>query len=333
MKYFLTGASGFIGGRVARQLVDAGHQVVAFVRDPQRAAELSRLGASIAPGDIVDKESLRTPMEGADGVFHIAAWYKIGAKDKSAARSINVQGTRNVLEVMKELQIPKGVYTSSLAVFSDTKDRLVDESYRYDGPHLSEYDRTKWLAHYEVALPMMADGLPLVIVQPGVVYGPGDTSAVGKTLKQYLEGKLPLIPKQTAYCWAHVDDVARGHILAMEKGQPGQSYIIAGPRHTLIEAFELAERVTGVKAPPMRAGPGFLKFMSKLTGILGRFVPLPENYNEETLRVAAGVTYLASNAKAKRELGYEVRPLEEGLTETLQQLRKEISPSDPRTST
>ncbi len=89
---------------------------------------------------------------------------------------IHVQGTRNVLELMRELDIPRGVYTSTLAVFSDTKGRLVDETYRHNGPWLSLYDRTKWLAHYRVAEPMIRQGLPLVIVQPGLVYGPGDTS-------------------------------------------------------------------------------------------------------------------------------------------------------------
>lgn len=324
MKYFITGATGFIGERVVKQLVEVRHEVVALVRNPQKAKPLVDLGVSIAEGDITDKESLRRPMTGVDGVFHLAAWYKIGARDKSVAEKINVEGTRHVLEVMKELGIKKGVYTSTVAVFSDTKGKMVDETYRYDGPHLSEYDRTKWLAHYEVAEPMMKAGLPLVIVQPGVVYGPGDTSAVGETFKQYLQGRLPMLPETTAFCWAHVDDVARGHILAMEKGIPGQSYIIAGPPHRLVEAFEVAEKITGVKAPRLRASPAMLKSMSKLMGLIGAIVPLPETYAAESLRVVAGVTYLASNEKARREIGYTVRPLKEGLRETLAHMMNSV---------
>ena len=310
-------------------MVEAGHEVVALVRTPHKAKDLVDLGVSVAQGDIADKESLRQPMTGVDGVFHLAAWYKIGARDKSMAERINVEGTRNVLEMMKELGIKKGVYTSTVAVFSDTQGKLVDETYRYNGPHLSEYDRTKWLAHYEVAEPMMKAGLPLVIVQPGVVYGPGDTSAVSDTFKQYLQGRLPMLPATTAFCWAHVDDVARGHILAMEKGVPGESYIIAGPPHTFVEAFELAEKITGVKAPRIRVNPAMLKLMSKLMGVIGAVVPLPETYTAESLRVVAGVTYLASNEKAKREIGYKVRSLEEGLRETLVYMMKELglSPS------
>jgi nucleoside-diphosphate-sugar epimerase len=317
MKYFITGATGFIGGRVAKQLVEARHEVVALVRNLQKAKHLAELGVSLAEGDIVDKGSLHRPMTDVDGVFHLAAWYQIGARDNRVAEKINVEGTRNVLHMMKELGIKKGVYTSTVAVFSDTNGKLVDETYRYDGPHLSEYDRTKWLAHYEVAEPMMREGLPLVIVQPGVVYGPGDNSPMAATFKQYLQGRLPMLPEQTSFCWAHVDDVARGHLLAMEKGKPGQSYILAGPPHSLVEAFEIAERITGVKAPRIRVSPGMLKFMSKLMEPIGAIIPLPETYTAESLRVAAGVTYLASNEKAKRELGYTVRPLEEGLRETL----------------
>ncbi len=324
MKYFLTGATGFIGGRVARQLREAGHEVVALVRSPQQAQALQALGVTLAEGDLTDRESLRAPMAGADGVFHLAAWYKIGARDRAMAERINVGGTRNVLELMGELAIPKGVYTSTLAVFSDTKGRRVDEAYRYDGPHLSEYDRTKWVAHYEVALPMIEAGLPLVIVQPGAVYGPGDTSVLGQAFRQFLKGRFPMLPKETALCWAHVDDVARGHLVAMEKGRPGESYIIAGPCATLEEAFDLAARITGKKVPSIRVGPPLMRGMAKLMGLVGKLVPLPENYTEEGLRVSAGSTYLGDNAKAKRELGYAPRSLEAGLRETLRVMTQEL---------
>jgi len=317
MKYFITGATGFIGGRVARQLIDAGHEVIALVRSKSKAQDLANLGVTLAEGDITDKESMRGPMTGVDGVYHIAAWYKIGTRDKSAAEKINVEGTRNVLELMRELNVPKGVYTSTLAVNSDTGGKVVDESYYFAGEHLSEYDRTKWRAHYEVALPMMKAGLPLVIVQPGVNYGPGDTSAIGGVLRQYLQGKLPIVPDKTAYSWAHVDDTARGHIQAMEKGRTGECYFIAGPVHTLADALLTAERITGVKAPRIKAAPGMLRAMSALVGLMEKVVPMPGPYSSETLRVSAGVTYLGNSAKAERELGFTARPLEEGLRETL----------------
>ncbi len=316
MKYFITGATGFIGGRVARQLCEAGHEVVAVVRNPAKAKDLADLGIALHTGDVTDKESMRAPMTGADGVFHIAAWYKVGVRDKSDGVKVNIEGTRNVLELMKELGIPKGVYTSTLGVNEDTGGKLVDETYRYSGPFYSEYTRTKAEAHH-VADKFIADGLPLIVVMPGLVYGPGDTSAVRVTLLQYLQRQLPMIPQQSAYCWAHVDDLARAHVLAMEKGRAGQTYIIGGPAHAFVDGLKIAEQLTGIPAP--RAVPaGMFKAMSVVMGMVEIIVPLPEAYTREGLRGIAGVTYLGDNAKARRELGYNPRPLKEGLAETLQ---------------
>lgn len=324
MKYFITGATGFIGSHVAAQLIESGHQVVALVRDRERAQDLAALGVSLFEGDIVNRDSLRAPMTDVDGIFHLAAWYKIGVRDKGTAYWTNVIGTRHVLEMMKELSIPKGVYTSTVAVFSDTHGTLPDESYRYEGPHLSEYDRTKWLAHYTVALPRMRAGLPLVIVQPGAVYGPHDPSILGNTLRQYLRRRLPMIPRTSAFCWSHVDDVARGHLLAMDKGRPGESYIIAGPKHSLVETFEMASSITGIKPPAVRVPSGLVKGMSYLVRPFEAFIPLPEAYTSEGLRVAAGVTYLGNNEKARRELGYNPRSLRDGLPETLRAMMNEL---------
>lgn len=318
MRYFVTGATGFVGSHVVRQLIEGGHQVVAVVRNPAKAQELVKLGATVVQGDVTDKESMREPMRNTDGVFHIAGWYKIGVKDKSDGEKINIQGTRNVLELMKELGIPKGVYTSTLAVNSDTHGKEVDESYHFTGKHLSEYDRTKWVAHYEVADPMIAAGLPLVIVMPGVIYGPEDTSSVRTTFIQYLQRKLPMLPGGTTFSWAHVDDIARGHILAMEKGKVGESYIIAGPTHSLVEAMQVARDITGIPTPRTIVPAGIMKALSIVMGAVAKIVPVPDEYSAEYLRVNAGTTYIGSNARARRELGYEPRPLKEGLTQTLQ---------------
>jgi nucleoside-diphosphate-sugar epimerase len=219
---------------------------------------------------------------------------------------------------MRDLNIAKGVYTSTLAVFSDTKGQLVYESYYHAGPWLSEYDRTKWEAHYNVALPMIKAGLPLVVVQPGLVYGPGDTSVVRQTLIQYLQRKLPMLPKKTAFAWAHVEDIARGHILAMEKGQVGESYIIAGPTHTLIEGMQIAEAITGIKGPRFYMPVSVMRGMAAMMGLLDKILPLPQTYTGEGLRSTAGVTYLGDNAKARRELGYQPRALQTGLRQTLE---------------
>ena len=317
MKYFVTGVTGFIGGEVARQLVAAGHDVIALVRTPAKARALADVGITLAPGDITERATLRDPMTGVDGVFHIAGWYKVGVRDKSPAARINIDGTRNVLETMRDLGIPKGVYTSTIGVFSNTHGQMPDETYRYNGPFLNEYERTNWIAHYEIAEPLIARGLPLVIVMPGVVYGPGDTSMVGEQLVEYLRGRLYVAPRETAYCWAHIEDVARGHLLAMERGTPGESYIIAGQCASFLDVLKIGAGLTGIREPRLKLSPGVLKALASVVGVVERYVSLPELYSAEGLRTLAGVTYLGSNAKAQRELGYTVRPLVDGLRETV----------------
>jgi dihydroflavonol-4-reductase len=315
-RYVVTGATGFIGTQLVRQLVVAGHQVVALARRPGAAQDLVALGVAVHQGDVTEKESMRAAMAGADGVFHVAGWYRVGVRDTGPAWRTNVDGTRNVLELLRDLGIPRGVYTSTVAVFGDTRGRVVDEGYYRGGPWLSTYDRTKWAAHYEVAVPFVEAGLPLVIVQPGAVYGPGDPSPTGEALRAFLRRRQLFVPQGMALCWGHVADTARGHVLAMERGRSGESYILAGPAHTLLEALTVASRITGIPVPPLRLRPALLKGLAATAGLLERLV-VPPTLSAEYLRIAAGATYLGSSAKAQRELGFAARPLEAGLRETL----------------
>ena len=313
MNYFVTGATGFVGGVLIKRLREAGHDVHASVRDPNRAIVLQDIGVKLFKGDVTVKESMREAMQGVDGIFHVAGWYKIGVKDKRDAERVNVQGTRNVLELMQELSISKGVYTSTCAINSDTHGRVVDESYHFTGEHLSEYDRTKAAAH-DLTKEFIAKGLPLVIVMPGLIYGPGDTSTLRENIISFLKGQLPAVPDQTGFCWAHVDDIVQGHILAMERGKIGETYIIAGEPHSTVEAFKLASQITGKPAPKTISHKIF-QMMSKLVKPFDGL--LPPTYTSEGLRVIAGVTYMGDNSKARRELGYNPRPFREGWGETL----------------
>lgn len=313
MKYFVTGATGFVGQALAKQLRAAGHEVNASVRDFDKAKDLQALGVKLFQGDVTDKESMREAMTGVDGVFHVAGWYKVGVKDKTPGEKVNVQGTRNVLELMQELKIAKGVYTSTLAINSDTHGKLVDENYHFTGEHISEYDRTKAAAH-EIAKEFINKGLPLVIVQPGLIYGPGDTSSLRVALIDFLHGRLPMLPTQTAFCWAHVDDIVQGHILAIEKGKVGESYHICGEPYKIVDAYQLASQISG-KHAPMTVPYQIMKILSVLVKPLDPI--LPDSYTSEGLRVVAGVTYIGDNSKAKRELGFNPRPVSEGWVETV----------------
>ena len=302
--------------------------MVAVVRNRQKAERLAALGVELPEGDVTEPESMRAPMTGVDGVFHIAGWYKVGVKDKTPGVAVNIDGTRNVLGLMRELKIPKGVYTSTLAVNSDTAGRLVDESYRFTGKHLSEYDRTKAAAH-EIAERFIEEGLPLVVVQPGLIYGPGDNGPAHDALVDFLTRRLPMMPRETAYCWAHVEDIARAHLLAMERGRAGDNYFTCGPVHSFIDAMRLAERISGVPAPKRTARPWLLKALSKLISGMERVCTVPPSYSSEYLRVIAGVTYIGSDAKARRALDWEPRPFAEGLMETLHYEMRSLGISPP----
>lgn len=315
MRYFVTGATGFLGSRVVRQLRAAGHDVVALVRSTTAAGTLAGLGVQLHTGDVTDRESMRGGMAGADGILHIAGWYKLDAP--GPAERINVLGTRNVLELMRLLRIPRGVYTSTLAVFSDTHGQSVNETYRFAGRHLTEYDRTKCRAHYEVALPLIREGLPLIIVQPGVIYGRGDSSVWAMTLERLARGKLWYVPAQTAYCWSYVDDAARGHLQALESGTPGESYILGGPVHTLIEALQIAARLLDVPPPRVHLSPGLVRLAATVMKGISALLRVPTQLHPEVLRAAAGVTYLGDDTKARRQLGWAPRSLEDGLGQTL----------------
>ena len=315
-RYFVTGTTGFVGSHVAAQLRTKGHEVATIVRDPSKADALRAMGVEVHRGDLSESNSMRVPMQGADGVFHIAGWYKLGMRDPKVGTRVNVEGTRNVLALMQQLGIAKCVYTSTLAVHGDTRGRVVDEAHRHDGPWLSQYDRTKHEAHL-VAEQFIRQGLPLVIVQPGVVYGPGDTSGIRELLVRYLRRELPMVPGGATYCWAHVEDIARGHLLAMERGRVGESYHLAGERAALTDTLALAERITGVPAPSFVAPPWLLRGLSRLIAPLAAVFPIEGDFHPETLRAMGGATYLGRADKALRELGWSARPLEDGLRETL----------------
>jgi nucleoside-diphosphate-sugar epimerase len=323
MKYFVTGATGFLGGEIARQLVQAGHTVHASVRNIQKAAWLSELGVTLFEGDVTDKESMREAMTGVDGVFHVAGWYKLVERVKGEADTVNVRGTRNVLELMQELKIPKGVYTSTGAVFSNTNGKTVDETYRFTGAYSTIYERTKGAAH-KIAEEFIAEGSPLVIAQPGMIYGPNDTSVVRENLIDFLKGKLPGLPTRSAMCWAHVEDTAQAHIAMMEKGRPGEAYIIAGEQSTVLDLFRVASEVSG-KRMPMVVPHQIFQVFGLLAKPFDRW--LPDTFTSEGMKSVSGNTYLMDDGKARRELGFNPRPIREGWAETVRHEMKVLGMS------
>ena len=314
MRYAMTGATGFVGGELARQLRTSGHEVVALVRDPAQASGLRELGAELVVGDLDDTAALDRLLEGADGFFHVAGWYKHGRREHETLRRVNVTGTRNALEAAKRAGV-RTVYTSTLAVNSDTRGAVHDETYVHPGPWVSEYDRTKAEAH-QVAERYAAEGLPLVIVMPSVVYGPGDTgSTMGQLTRQIIAGRPAFGPKQGAASWAHVEDVARGHVLAMDKGRPGESYMLAGGRASYDEILGLVATEAGHRKPILLPN-GLIKMVAALTAPVERVVPVPQTMTADAAR-SGMATYLGDSTKAETELGWTTRPVREGILETV----------------
>ncbi|MCA9937445.1 MAG: NAD-dependent epimerase/dehydratase family protein [Anaerolineales bacterium] len=319
MKAFVTGGSGFVGRHLVRKLVARGYEVVGLARSDQSAAILTAAGAQVARGDILDVPSLRAGITGCDIVFHVAGWYKTGSADWLNAEPINVNGTRNVLRTAFELDIPKIVYTSTVAVFGDTHGEMVDETYEPgEGPFLTEYDRTKWLAHYKVAEPLIAEGAPIVIVMPGGIYGPGDTSLLGEMMRRFVLGQMPAVPgPELTITWAHVDDIADGHILAAEKGRIGESYILAGPAIPMGEMVDFWSYLTGKPAPLLKVPARAIQPLGPVVGSLESKLPLPDLFSEEAIRMLSA-TYTARSDKARRELGWRPRPPQAGMLETFE---------------
>lgn len=321
MKVFVTGGTGFIGGEAVRQLRARGDEVACLVRTPAKATKLTGLGCELVSGDLSDVEALRKGMEGCDALIHAAAMYEVGipAKQHPAMYEANIGGTERVLKAALEAKVGKVVYVSTVGVFGNTHRKVVDESYEHPGREFtSYYEETKLEAH-RIAKRMVADeGLPGVIVQPGGVYGPGDTSQLGDLLEQFLSGKLPLLPfPELGICLTHVEDIAGGILLALDKGKVGGTYVISGPATTMREAVEVVAGVSGRKAPKRALPTPLMKAMTPIGPLVGKLMGQPPNLRE-LISSADGVTFWASHEKASRELGYAPRGMEEGFRQTLE---------------
>ncbi len=316
----MTGGTGFIGGEIVRQLRERGDEVACLVRTPQKGQATAALGCELVAGDLGDSGAIREGMQDCDAAIHAAAMYEVGipASQRPAMREANVGGTERVLRAALEAKVAKVVYVSTVGAFGNTHGKVVEESYEHPGKEFTScYEETKWEAH-QIARRMIRDeGLPCVIVQPGGVYGPGDTSSIGELLNQFLSGKMPLIPfPELGICLSHVEDIAAGIVLALDRGKPGETYVLSGPVTTVREAIDVVAKVTDRKAPKHAIPTPLMKAMVPIGPLVGKMMGQPPNLRE-LISSADGVTFWASHEKATRELGYEPRGLEQGLRETL----------------
>jgi nucleoside-diphosphate-sugar epimerase len=234
----------------------------------------------------------------------------------------NVRGTERIFDSAADAGVDRIVYVSTVNVFGNTKGDVVDESYaRNEGDgFVSYYDETKYRAH-RIAQARAARGAPVVIVQPGLVYGPGDHAIVGELIEQASTGKMPAKAfPELGYNAVFVDDVADGIILAHDKGKIGEAYVLGGELTTQGELIDRAARIGGKKPPRMTVPPALLKAMIPVGRWVGPMMNLPPNFRE-MISAAHNVTYLARDDKARTELGYSPRDLDTGLRETISATR------------
>ena len=330
MKVFVTGGTGFIGGEVVRLLRERGEDVACLVRSPGKAAKLTELGCELIAGDLGSETSIREGMEGCDAVIHAAAIYEVGipAKERPAMWEANVRGTERVMKAALAAKVPQIVYVSTVGIFGNTHGRVVDESYENpETDFTSYYEETKLEAHKLVKRMIGEQGLPAIIVQPGGVYGPGDTSQVADLLEQFFAGRLPLLPfPELGICMTHVEDIAGGILLALDRGELGETYVISGPATTMREAVETVARLSGRKAPKRALPTALMKAMIPVGPLVGKVMGQPPNLRE-LISSADGVTFWASYEKAQRALGYSPRGMEEGLRQTLEADERFPSPA------
>jgi nucleoside-diphosphate-sugar epimerase len=321
MRYFVTGATGFLGGYVTARVLAEGHDVVALVSDGERARALAEYGIRPHLGSILDPESLRRGMRGTDGVFHTAEWHAAGERHRRLVERINVGGARNVLEAARLLGVPKTVYTGSLASFGDTKGAVAGPGFQ--GKLLTVYDRSKHRARIEVIAPLLAAGMPLVVLQPGVMYGPGDPTAMGRLFTRYVLGRAPLAPTGSAYCWGHVEDIADVHYLAMQTAKLGSTYVVGGPARTLREVLAIIGRLVGKRRGPFPIPGRALRPLAAVSAGVGLLVP-PMRGVADRLRALSGATYLGDDGPARRDLGFAPRPVEVGIPDAVRALLQDL---------
>jgi len=342
-KVFVTGANGFIGTRLIAALVERQETVRALSRrlkaQPdvppgfgwQDGGPLASPQVEWVRGDITDRESLLRGMEGCTRVFHLAAYAKNWARDKQTYFDMNVQGMRNVFDAAAQQGVQRVVWTStSLTLGPTPRGEVFDEdSPRITPRFYTEYEETKTIAEQE-ALRRAEEGLPVVIVNPGRVFGPGhltEGNSVVLLMDQYDRGLVPFLLNRGKNVgnWVYIDDVVQGELLAMEKGRLGQRYILGGDNASLREFFRAIDQASGKRhfqVPVFRySALVFAYLLKKRADWFGVYPQITPAW----VRVFA-TDWAYSSAKAKRELGYRVTPLVEAVRHTyewLQRVRKE----------
>ncbi|TKB79734.1 MAG: NAD-dependent epimerase/dehydratase family protein [Nitrospira sp.] len=323
MKALLTGATGFVGGAVARALVAAGIHVRALVRPGSDLTNLAGLNVEQVHGDLRDRESLRRALLGCEQLYHVGAHYALWAKDPAIFYDINVTGTRALMETARDVGTRRIVYCSTIgAIGLPPGGGLGTEETPVSIDQMAgHYKRSKYLAEQEV-LKLAKQGLPVIIVNPSAPVGAADVkpTPTGQIIVDFMKGRMPAYI-ETGMNLIDVDDVAAGHLLAMEKGRVGERYILGHRNLMLREVFEMLSRLTGVKAPSLKLPRQAILPLAYLNQWLSDYVThRPPRIPLEGVRMAKYRMHYDCR-KAIRELGLPQTPPEVALDKAVRWFR------------
>jgi dihydroflavonol-4-reductase len=319
VKVAVTGGTGVVGTAVVRHLVAAGHEVVGLARSPTSAERLEALGTRPVAGHVLDSESLRRLVDGAGWVFHVAGINEMCTRNPDLMWEVNVEGTRRVVEACRWAEVGRLVHTSSAVTIGEERGTVGREDSPHTRPFLSEYERSKTAAE-RVAL-TEAEELEVVSVNPSSVQGPGRATGTGAILLAAARGRLRFVV-DTHLSLVDIDDCARGHLLAAERGRPGARYLLNGATLSMDEAVTLLSRVMGEELRPLRMPLVVLSAAAiAVEGVFATLGRTPPLCREMVRVIRAGHRY--DGSRATRELGLEYTPVEETLRRTLEWFRSE----------
>ena len=319
MKSFVTGATGFLGSAVVRCLLDQGHSIRVLVRKGADLRNLENLEVEKIEGGLEDREALEKGLTGTDYVFHVAADYRLWVPDPENMYRINVDATRNLMELCLQHKVKKIVYTSSVATLGIREDGSPsDENTKATLEDMvGPYKRSKYLAEQEVLGLIKEKNLPAVIVYPSAPVGPYDIkpTPTGRMILDAAAGKMPAYV-DTGLNIVHVDDVAHGHWLALEKGAPGERYILGQEDMTLKAILAEVAILTGRRPPLIRLPHNLVLPVAWLAEMFARLTGRSTNITVDGVRLAKKKMFFSSDL-ARIKLGYNPRPAKEAIKDAI----------------
>lgn len=319
MKALVTGATGFVGANLVRELLNDGTAVRVLVRPGSPRTTIERLDVEVVPGDLHDRDLLRQALQGCQVLYHVAARYSLSEKEAAEMYRANVEGTRNILEVAGDVGIERVVYTSTVGALGIPKNGVpgTENTPVTLNDMVGAYKRSKFLAERE-AERMARLGLPVVIVNPSAPIGPWDVkpTPTGRMLVDYLKGQMPGYI-HTGLNLVHVRDVARGHILAAQKGLVGEKYVLGNANLTLREIFGMLEQISGIPAPRWRIPYPVALLAAGVSELYARMRHQDPQIPLTGVRMARKMMFFDSS-KAIRELHVPQTPVQDALRDAVE---------------